>query len=93
MPIEKPGRSEDRPGRIWRSGVGGRGRFLSRLGRLSHLYQLLLAVLQIVGHGREVDSDQLPRPARLFELVQTLWGSIETEWDSRPVTERELAGE
>ena len=31
---------------------------------------------------------ELPLPER-FELAQALWGSIETEWDSRPVTERE----
>ena len=31
---------------------------------------------------------ELPLPER-FELAQALWGSIETEWDSRPVTDRE----
>ena len=31
---------------------------------------------------------ELPLPER-FELAQVLWGSIETEWDSLPVTDRE----
>ncbi len=31
---------------------------------------------------------QLPLPERL-ELAQTLWGSVETEWDSLPVSEHE----
>lgn len=30
----------------------------------------------------------LPLPER-FELAQALWGSIENEWDSLPVTDRE----
>ncbi len=31
---------------------------------------------------------ELPLPER-FELAQVLWGSIETEWDSLPVTDHE----
>ncbi len=31
---------------------------------------------------------ELPLPER-FELAQALWGSIETEWDSLPVTDHE----
>lgn len=31
---------------------------------------------------------ELPLADR-FELAQALWGSIETEWDSLPVTDRE----
>ena len=31
---------------------------------------------------------ELPLPER-FELAQTLWGSIETEWSSLPVTDHE----